>query len=179
MKWLTREELLALLKVARSHSVRDWLLVLVSFSHGLRVSELVGLTKANFRDAHITVRRLKGSLKTTQALLSSAEPLLDEKTAVEAYLRTLGPKDRLFPITRYGVAFKMKQFCTEAGIPAHKASPHKLKHTTGMLMIQGGAGIEAVRQYLGHRSLASTGEYIRINDEAASVAFSSAMGGAQ
>lgn len=175
MKWLTRDELLALLRVARSHSVRDWLLVLVSFSHGLRVSEVISLTKANFRDGHLTVRRLKGSLKTTQALLSNAEPLLDEKSAIEAYLNTLGPRERLFSITRYGVAFKMKQFCAEAGIPAHKASPHKLKHTTGMLMVQGGAGVEAVRQYLGHRSLASTGEYLRINDEAACSAFASAM----
>lgn len=103
MKHLTREELLRLLKVARDHNRRDWLMYLVTFSHGLRASETIALRKSDVRDGFITVRRLKVSLKTTQALLSNPEPLLDEKAALEEYLSTLGAKDRLFPITRHGL----------------------------------------------------------------------------
>jgi hypothetical protein len=35
------------------------------------------------------------------------------------------------------------------------------------------AGIENVRQYLGHKSIASTGSYLRVNDEQASAAVQS------
>jgi integrase len=38
------------------------------------------------------------------------------------------------------------------------------------------AGIENVRQYLGHRSMASTGAYLRVDDDAASKAIAAAMG---
>jgi integrase len=145
---LTKDELLALLKAAREHSERDWLLVLVSFSHGLRASEAVGLTKANFRDGHVSVKRLKGSLKTVQPLLSNADPLLDEKAALERYLSTLAANDRLFPISRFAVDRIMKRHGATAGIPAHKRHAHVLKHTTAMLAIRQ-AGIENVRVYLG------------------------------
>src|SRR5579884_1252429 len=176
MTHLTRQELLELLKVARQHSERDWLLLLVTVNHGLRVSETIRLTKANFQDGHVTVKRLKGSLKTTQALVPNPEPLLDEKTAVEKYLRTLEPKQRLFPITRFGFNYLMKRYCAEAGVPAHKAHAHALKHTTAMTAIK--SGVENARQYLGHKSLNSTGAYLRVSDEQASSAFASVMGAA-
>jgi integrase len=177
MTHLTRDELLALLTAARQHSERDWLLLLVTFSHGLRASEAIRLTKAHFKDGHITVKRLKGSLKTTQALLSNAEPLLDEKNAVETYLSTLGPKEKLFPVTRFGFNYIMKRHCATGGIPAHKAHCHALKHTTAMTAIR--SGVENARQYLGHKSLNSTGAYLRVSDEKASLAFATAVGGAK
>ncbi len=175
MTHLTREELLNLLNAARKHSERDWLLLLVTFSHGLRASEAIRLTKANFKDGHVTIKRLKGSLKTTQALLSNSEPLLNERTAVQKYLDTLGPKERLFPITRFGFAYVMKRHCETAGVPAHKAHAHALKHTCAMTAVK--SGIENARQYLGHKSLNSTGAYLRVNDEQASAAFASAVRG--
>jgi len=174
MVHLSREELLRLLKTAKEHSERDWLLLLVTFSHGLRASEAIGLTKAHFRDGHITVKRLKGSLKTTQTLVSNpVEPLLDEKSAVEKFLRLLGPKDRLFPITRFGFNYIIKRHCRTAGIPAHKAHAHSLKHTCAMTAIR--KGVENARQYLGHKSLNSTGAYLRVSDEQASAAFAEAV----
>lgn len=177
MQHLNREELLRLLKTAREHSERDWLLLLVTFSHGLRATEAVQLTKANFKDGHITVRRLKGSLKTTQALLSNAEPLLDEKTAVEEYTATLAPKEKLFPVTRFGFSYIVKRHCRTAGIPAHKAHCHALKHSVAMMNVRG-AGIENIRQWLGHKSIASTGEYLRCSDEEAGNAVAKSMAGA-
>lgn len=37
------------------------------------------------------------------------------------------------------------------------------------------AGIENVRQYLGHKSMSSTGEYLKVTDEAASAAIREAL----
>jgi type 1 fimbriae regulatory protein FimB len=171
---LHKEELLKLLSVARSHSERDWLLILIAFNHGLRATEAVGLRKDNFSDGYISVKRLKGSLHTMQRLLTNPDALLDEKTALESYLAPLLSKDRLFFMDRHAFAYRVRKYSREAGIARHKASPHKLKHTCGMLSIKS-AGIENVRQYLGHKSLASTGAYLRVTDEEASAAFAAAL----
>ena len=65
MKHLTRDELRALLTVAKAHSERDHLMILTGFWHGLRCSEIVKMRGTQIRDGHLTVQRLKGSLKTT------------------------------------------------------------------------------------------------------------------
>jgi len=70
MKSFTRPELDVLLAVARKRSETDYLTFLVTFNHGLRVSETLALTATNFVDGHLVVQRLKNSHKTTQPLLS-------------------------------------------------------------------------------------------------------------
>lgn len=173
MAALTQDELLRLLAAAKEYRTWDWLFLLVTYTHGLRVSETIELAKGDFTDGHITVQRLKGSLKTTQPLVSSDNPLLNERDAVLAYLATLGPRQRLFDITRQGAHVLIRRHCATAGISEHKAHVHTLKHTRAMLAIHH-AGIENVRQYLGHRSIASTGAYLKVSDEAASRAMDAA-----
>ena len=70
MTYLSPEEVLAVLKAARVRSVRDWVMVLVAYRHGLRASEVCGLklSDANLKDQTIRVARLKGSMLTTQPL---------------------------------------------------------------------------------------------------------------
>ena len=46
MVHLTPDELLAVLKVARERSSRDWAMILLAYRHGLRASELCGLRTA-------------------------------------------------------------------------------------------------------------------------------------
>jgi integrase len=96
MKHLTKDELRSLLTVARSHSERDWLMILVAYWHGMRASEVVALTSADIGHDEIVVRRLKGSDTTTQPLIYSTDPLFNEKRALE----TLTITGRLFPVCR-------------------------------------------------------------------------------
>jgi integrase len=86
---LTTEQLLDVLGHARASSERDFLMILIAVSHGLRASECCFLTTANFdlTEGEITVRRGKGSNKTCQPLVSHDNPLLDEHSAVTSYLR--------------------------------------------------------------------------------------------
>lgn len=175
MNALTKDELLRLLGEAKARSERDYLLLLVCFSHGLRISEALSLTRANFGDGYLTVKRLKGSNKTTQPLARSSNPLLNEKSAIEPHLLTLSQEKRLFDFSRQYADRLIKTYGKRAGIPKHKLSMHKMKHTCAMLSIRT-AGIENVKQYLGHRSLASTGAYLKVSDDAASLAFAAAMG---
>src|ERR1041385_913796 len=86
MEHLSREQLLGVLGHARAARERDWILLLVSFWHGLRASEAVSLTPEHFADGYLTVQRLKGSLKTTQPLVEHEDELLNERAALEGWL---------------------------------------------------------------------------------------------
>jgi site-specific recombinase XerD len=68
----------------------------------------------------------------------------------------------------------MRRHCKTAGIAEHKAHPHILKHSIAMQTIQS-AGIENVRAYLGHKSISSTGAYLKVDDDAASHAIAAAL----
>lgn len=170
---LTREELLRLLAAAKSRRSRDWLMILVTFWHGLRASEVVGLTAHNVRDGFLTVQRLKGSKRTTQPLIEHEDPLLDERTALFELVRNTPANQRLFAISRTHFWRLVQRYARDAGLPAHKAHPHVLKHSIAMQTIHS-AGIENLRQYLGHKSLSSTGEYLDVSDEDASAAIARA-----
>lgn len=169
MKNFTKDELTGLLSAAKAAGPMDYLLILLSVNHGLRVSEVLALTPANFKDGHIIVQRLKGSCKTSQRLLPN------ELAALNEYVVT-SPDGRLFPICRKTVWCRMKALGVKAGIDSIKMFPHALKHTTAMMGLRGGMKINELQTYLGHKSGASTMAYLRVGDEEASKAFASAIG---
>ena len=71
---LTREQISEVLGLAKSVCERDWLLLLITFCHGLRASEAIALTPEHFSDGFLTVQRLKGSLRTRQPLARTQSP---------------------------------------------------------------------------------------------------------
>jgi integrase len=160
---LSKEQLLAILAAARAHRERDWLMILVGYSHGLRPSEVVAIKADDIRDDFLTVCRLKGSNRTVQPLVDDDNPLLDERVALFEFGQRVAGNQRLFPITRRQFGRLFAGYAESAGVPAHLAHPHILKHTIAMQTIQS-AGIENVRQYLGHKSISSTGEYLKVSD---------------
>jgi integrase len=183
MEHLTREQLVAVLREAKAARERDWVLLLVAFWHGLRASEAISLTPEHFADGYLSVQRLKGSMRTTQPLVEDENELLNERAAIEAWLsrhKTAnagnGRGKRLFPVSRFHFYRLMRRYGRAAGLPQHLCHPHVLKHSIAMQSIRE-AGIENVRQYLGHRSISSTGEYLKVSDEAASSAIAAAARG--
>ena len=172
MEHLTIDELKALLKEISTD--RQRLMIKVGFLHGLRVSELINLTREDIRDGYIKVQRLKGSMKTIQPYVKHLDLELDESEGLKALYSTLERGEVLFPMSRSGVYKLMQRAGKRANIPAHKLHPHVLKHTCAMLSIDK-IGIQKVRQYLGHKSIASTGAYLNETDETASKAFAGAF----
>jgi integrase len=70
MAFLSTEEILNVLKVARARSTRDWAMILLAYRHGLRASEVCGLRlgDVDLKAGSVTIARLKGSMLTTQPL---------------------------------------------------------------------------------------------------------------
>lgn len=168
MQHLTRYELYSLLLKAKEHNERDWLMLLVGYWHGLRASEILSLRAANVVGDCLCVQRLKGSLKTTHPLVKHPDALFNEYDAFKKRMIEVGT-GRLFPISRNELWRIIQKYGIGAGIERHKLHPHVLKHSIAMHSIRE-AGIENVRQHLGHKNLSSTGSYLRVSDEAASSA---------
>ena len=166
---LAKDELLSFLKTARDERERDWLMFLVAYWHGLRASEVVHLQRTAIANGSLTVRRLKGSDTTTQPLIEDENPLLNERAAIETLAQSCPPTSPMFPFSRVHYFRLFRKYAKRAGLPAHKWHPHTLKHSVARHHIRE-MGIENMRRYLGHKSMASTGEYLKVTDEEASAA---------
>ena len=186
MKSLTPHEVLKVLKVA-SESKRNHAMILLAFKHGMRASEVckLRLSDIDMKNGEITIRRLKGSLKTVQPLADlQGQPLLSEKRVLRAWLaERKGVSDYVFTSQKRGrldrTAFwRMFQDVAErAGMPKEKRHPHCLKHALGFALVASNVYITTVKAALGHKSIASTAVYAVPTDEMVGKAVNSAIAG--
>lgn len=177
--FLVPEEVLAVLRIARKRSVRDWAALLLTYSHGLRAQEVCNLTvrDIDLKGGQIMIRRLKGSLQTVQQLMGHrGQPLLDEIKALREYL-AVRPKDggdALFVSQKGGHLSSTQLYrifrdvAIEAGLPKSKQHPHCLKHSIASHLIGANVNLARVKQFLGHAAISSTMRYVSVSDQEAS-----------
>ncbi len=175
MHHLTQEQVRALLQAIPDD--RDRTALLVAYLHGLRITETIRLRVCDVASGYIIVPRLKGSNRTVHTLYAPsdlASAWMDEKSALEDLVTKyqLGPEDRFFSHPRgyynrlmitYGVGPPLN-------IPRVFCHPHALKHSIAKHLRKKHIGLEELRTYLGHKSLASTGMYLQVDDAEASQA---------
>ena len=159
------DRLFAALKGNR-HGHRDYMIALVTFLHGLRVSELVDLhwDDIDWRKGTIAIRRLKGSIDGTHYLerdeAIGLKRLQRARSQATAYLHQR---------TRRGVhAVCHQQDDRNAGQKARitwPVHPHCLRHTTGTMQANGGMDAWRLSKLMGHASIANTTKYVRMSPE--------------
>lgn len=151
---------------------RDRAMLLVAVQTGLRVSELVGLRVQDVvlgTGAHVHCLGKGRKERCT--------PLRKEAVAVlRAWLRehAAAPSDPLFPnarggaLSRDGVEYVLAKHVQAAGLrcPALKekrVSPHVLRHSTAMDLLQAGVDSSVIALWLGHESVETTQIYLAAN----------------
>jgi site-specific recombinase XerD len=186
MEYLSPDELLLVLRVARSRSPRDWAMILLAYRHGLRASEVCSLrvTDISIKDSSLSIRRLKGSLHTIQPLYRhKGQPLLDEVAALRNWLheRQSDGSDFLF-LSQKGGSLHRSQFfrifrlcAVAAGLPPTKRHPHILKHSLATHLVASNVNLALVGHCLGHRAIGSTMKYVGVSDSQASQAAQAAL----
>ena len=83
---LSEAQLLALLALSKEHRPRDWVMILITYWHGLRASETLSLRERDFTNGMVKVTRGKGSDGGWQPLQEHENPLLNERAAIEDWL---------------------------------------------------------------------------------------------
>jgi type 1 fimbriae regulatory protein FimB len=186
MKSLTHDELLKVLRLAEKNP-RDHAIVLLAFRHGMRASEIsnLELKDVDQKNWQITIRRLKGSLTTTQPLADvQGSPLLSERRVLRRWLnneRSGHPSKHVFVSQKSGRISRSQlhrmfwSLAEQAGLPVGRRHFHMLKHTLGVTLVGANVNLANIKQALGHRSIASTAVYTQPTDESAGKAVVSAL----
>lgn len=167
--------------------LRDAALLEVLYSSGLRVSELVSLDLTSIDAVERTVRVLgKGAkervvplgvpaLRAVQVWIAEGRPVLAGTapggSAATGHPSLEGQADAeraLFLGARgrrlgdRAVREVVATASTGAGIPGH-VTPHTLRHSAATHLVEGGADLRSVQDYLGHSSLATTQIYTHVS----------------
>lgn len=187
---LTESEMFEILELARQTDARAWAIFALAFNHGMRVTECLQLRfegDINWKDRTITVRRLKGSLTTTQPLMEMrGKPAVSEQAALKAYLKVriddgsgvlfTGQKGAL---KRWTLTRMFRSYCEQvskarvqrglAPIAENAMHFHSIKHTIATILASRVDNIFIVKTLLGHSAISSTMQYCHPNQKAAAI----------
>lgn len=177
MTYLGRDEVKALLAVpspSRRLGRRDLALLTLLYNTGARASEVVGLDVKDLRLETPTQVRLFGKGRKERIC-----PLWKETVdALRAYLDQRDDGDQqdapLFlnahgkRLTRFGVVTILKRNVAaaathQASLASKCISPHTLRHTAAMHLLQSGVELNVIKSWLGHVSITTTSQYIEID----------------
>jgi site-specific recombinase XerD len=169
--YLAREEVDALLAVPSQKMAgrRDHALLLVTVQTGVRLSEVTGLRRADVNlgaGAHISIMG-KGRKERRTPLTKQSVAVL--KSWLQEPVR--GNSDVLFPNARGGrlsadgVAYILAKHVAVArqtcpSLKRKRVTPHVLRHTAAMELLEAGVDISVIALWLGHESVETTQVYL-------------------
>lgn len=146
-------------------TLRDKLIVELFYSTGMRRAELIGLRLSDVSEIQKTIKVLgKRNKERIIPLLPSVLTTITKYKIFRDALPCLGASNKLLltskgnPIYETLVYRVITRYFSEASLKVKK-SPHILRHSFATHLLNQGAELNAVKELLGHASLASTQVY--------------------
>jgi site-specific recombinase XerD len=170
--FMSREEMLAVIGQPGDTwtSQRDHLLLTLLYNTGARVSEIIGVKVGNVVLGESPCVHLRGKgrkQRSTPLWRSTAQEVvawLRRNPALGAGAALLPNRDGN-PMTRCNVTQRLNIAVARAaqvygGLSRRKISPHTIRHTTAMHLLQSGVAFSVIALWLGHESTSTTHRYV-------------------
>ena len=175
---MTQEQIASLFRqvaVETPVGIRDLAMLQMLYATGMRVSELVSLNLADVDvEAATVVCQGRNGKNKRERVLPLPELALEatKRYLSEARLRLVQhhPGEQAFfvnhhgeRLTRQGFWLIIKGYARQAGIT--EITPHMLRHSFAILMLQNGMELRSVQELLGHAHIATTQVYTQLARE--------------
>ena len=172
VKHLSSEEMQAIFDAPDPtvrNGIRDRAMLHLCFAGGLRVSELIGVRMDDLKLQQATVlihgkgrkQRCLPLWKETTSALRAWLTIRGEVLVPELFLNARGQ-----PMTRSGFEYILRKHVRKAAKPcpallSKRVSPHWLRHSCAMRILQATKDLRKVSLWLGHASMQTTEMYVR------------------
>jgi integrase/recombinase XerD len=170
--WPTLQQLLCKLDQTSTQGLRDYTVLLLAITYGLRRSEVAQLTLDDIDWRKRQIRIAQPKTRRTLWL-----PLTNEvEVALIRYLKRSRPRTllrHLFlcqrpparPISPYAAYHILGRASRTTGISLPTRSFHSLRYARALSLMRGGASIKTVSDVLGHRDMDTSAHYLRLDVE--------------
>ena len=177
MEYLTLDGIKAILDAVDTSTFsgrRDLVLLSVLYDSGARVQEIADLVVGDMRLQKPATVRLtgKGNKKRIVPLMEPTVQLLQQYLnenhllSSDKYYQPVFTNRSKTKLTRAGIAYVLNKYVCSARNKAsvlipEKVSPHSLRHSKAMHLLQSGVPLIYIRDFLGHSEIATTEIYAR------------------
>lgn len=168
------ELLIKQIDTSTKNGMRDLVIIMILYTTGIRVSELINIRvkDVSLHDPCTILVHGKGNKGRYVPLLKTAVPHMRRYIDMMNYDKEEKLNDFLFinhmnkQFTRQGISYLLKKYSIKAreidpSLIPEDLSPHKMRHTTAMELVDAGVDIMYIRDLLGHASVTTTEIYAR------------------
>ncbi len=169
---ITWDEVRRMLEVVDQRTTRgrrDYAILLLLVTYGLRAHEVAGLTleDIDWKRERLQVLGRKGGHSTAyplagvvgEALIEYIKRGRPETTDRHLFFRTVAPR---VPISAAAVSSSAAFYLHKAGIEVRRPGSHTLRHTCVQRLIDAEFPLKTIGDYVGHRSSRSTQVYTKV-----------------
>lgn len=171
--WEQVEQVLAGIDRRSPCGKRDYAMLLLLATYGLRGCEVAALTldDIDWRNDRLRIRERKAGNSTTYPLsavvgtaivdyLKNGRPVTQERLV---FMRTMAP---LVPISSAAVASRAGHYIRKAGITVPRPGSHTLRHSCVQRLVNANFTLKQIGDFVGHRNTSSTQIYAKVAIEA-------------
>lgn len=162
------------INLSRSNGLRDYVMILILYTTGVRVSELINIKvkDISLTEPYTIKIHGKGNKGRYVPLMKTAVPHIKKYLEYMKYDSETRYGEVLFKnhmkkaFTRQGINYILKKYGVKARevnqeLVPFDLSAHKMRHTTAMELVTSGVDLIYIRDLLGHSSVITTEVYAR------------------
>ena len=172
ISWAEVERMLAAVDRRSASGKRDYAILLLLVTYGLRGREVAALTldDIDWERQRLRVPERKAGHSTAYPLSPNVgEAIVDylkngrpQKADRHVFYRVVAPWE---PMTAGGVSTRASYYLHKAGVPVARPGSHTLRHTCVQRLVDAHFPLKTIGDYVGHSSPESTAIYAKVSVE--------------